>query len=209
MIRLGTLALGCVCLVAWLAPDADAQKKPVGKPVKKGPVKGPVKKGGNTGTGANLQMLGEAVRNLQEARVWIQQAQPIYDGHRERAYGYVGNAISELYQASATGNTGAPPKGKGVKGKTPPKKGSGTSTPLVTKLTNNNNLPAGWEVSNGQMLQAANLIKTAIGQMKGSDPHVQAANAQAQLAIQEINAGLTFMNSLAKNAGTNTKKSGR
>ncbi|MBM4073633.1 MAG: hypothetical protein FJ271_32640 [Planctomycetes bacterium] len=47
-----------------------------------------------------------------------------------------------------------------------------------------------------------------IGQMKGNDPHVQTARAQAQLALNEVNAALAFMNTLAKNAGNSstTKK---
>jgi len=44
--------------------------------------------------------------------------------------------------------------------------------------------------------------------MKGNDPHVQTARAQAQLALNEVNAALAFMNTLAKNAGNSstTKK---
>ncbi|MBM4072050.1 MAG: hypothetical protein FJ271_24455 [Planctomycetes bacterium] len=162
MYRLVSIALGCVCLVAWLAPDVAAQKKGAKpKPVVK--KKAPPKKGSN-----NIQALGEAIRNLQEARNWLQQAQPIYNGHRQAAYGYAGNAISQLLQASTTGGntpSGKGPKGKGPKGKAVGKKGSTGTGTGVTKLTNNNNLPVGWEVSNGQMQQAGNLLQIAIGRI--------------------------------------------
>lgn len=212
-VRLAGVVLGCVCLLAWLAPDVSADgKKGKAPPAKaKGKGKGAGKNNGQ-GTGQNTQALGDAIRSLQEARVWLADGQAIYNGHRGKAMNYVDSAISELLQASGTGGAGSA-KGKGkagkaAKGKATNKKGkssTGTGTSVV-KLNNNNNLPAGWEVSNGQLQQAAMLIQVAIGKMKGNDPHAQAASAYAQLALQEINTALTFMNNLAGGSNTGTKK---
>lgn len=199
LVRSAGAVLGCVCLLTWMAPDVSAQGKKGKPPSAKAKAKGKGKGKGPSQT----QNYGLAIRDLQEARIWLAEAAPIFDGHRGRAYVYAGNAISELMQANATGGS---VKGKGKSASV--KKGGGTGTTVV-KAKNNNVLPAGWEVAVGQMQQAGMLVQSAISKIKGTDPHAQAASAQAQLALQEINAGISFMNSLGGTTGTASKKKGK